>query len=107
MVHETLRVNGKSEILVNYMLHYCYTSNEDYKRKMEYYATLKAQELYKKGKRTNILHFIFRPFYKFITNYIFRLGVLDGKQGFSICYLSAYGVWFRYKELKKLNSQSA
>jgi len=103
MVHETLSVNGKSAILKNYMLHFCYTSNADYKRKMEYYGTLKAEELHKQGKRATILHFVFRPAYKFLTNYVFRLGFLDGKEGFGICYLSAYGVWYRYKKLKQLN----
>ncbi len=103
IVHESLIVNGKSAVLKNYMLHYSYTSNSDYKRKMENYATLKAEELHAKGRQTTIFHFIFRPFYKFVTNYIFRLGFLDGKEGFSICYLSAYGVWYRYRMLKKLN----
>ncbi len=107
IVHESLIVNGKSEILKTYMLHYCYTSNEDYKRKMKLYATLKAEELHKKGKRiNNILHFVFRPTYKFIINYIFRFGFLDGRIGLSICYLSAYGVWYRYKILKQLNEST-
>ncbi len=103
-VHESLIVNGKSGVLKNYMHHYCYTSNADYKAKMEKYAILKAHELYKSGKRTNPFHFLVRPAYKFLINYIFRLGFLDGKEGFHICRLSAYGVWFRYKELKRLNA---
>jgi glycosyltransferase involved in cell wall biosynthesis len=107
LVHEQLIVNGKSRVLNNYMLHYCYTSNTDYKRKMEHYATLKAEELHTKGKQATPAHFIFRPVYKYITNYIFRLGFLDGKEGFSICYLSAYGVWYRYKMLKMLNKTKA
>jgi len=71
---------------------------------MKHYAGLKALELFNKGEKPNAFHFIFRPFYKFIANYVLRLGFLDGKEGFQICYLSAYGVYFRYKELKKLVS---
>ncbi|MBC3759546.1 glycosyltransferase family 2 protein [Hyunsoonleella sp. SJ7] len=104
IVHENLIVDGKSAVLKHYMLHYCYTSNADYKRKMEYYASLKAKELYNKGKKVNLLHLILRPVYKFITNYVVRLGFLDGIEGFNVCYLSAYGVWHRYKELQRLNS---
>lgn len=103
LVHERLTVKGKSAILNNYMLHYCYTSSADYKNKMEYYATLKAEELHQNGIKATAFHFTFRPIYKFITNYILRLGFLDGKEGLSICYLSAYGVWYRYKILKTLN----
>lgn len=102
IVHEMPLITGKSDILKNNMFHYCFDSAAHYKEKMEHYASLKALELYNKGKRTNTFHFIFRPFYKFFINYFIRLGILDGKAGFQICYLSAYGVYYRYKELKKL-----
>ncbi len=103
IVHESLVVNGKSRILKSRMTHYCFTNNANYKRKMEYYATLKAQELFDQGKKANILHFIFRPTYKFLKNYLVRLGILDGKKGLDICYLTAYGVWYRYKQLKAMH----
>lgn len=102
LVHEMPQINGESHVLKNNILHYCFSSAKHYKAKMEHYASLKAQELYQKGEKANVLHFIFRPFYKFIINYFFRLGFLDGKEGLQICYLSAYGVYYRYKELKKL-----
>jgi ADP-heptose:LPS heptosyltransferase len=102
IVHEMPIVNGESEILKNNMLHFCFESTAHYKAKMEHYASLKALELFKKGKKPNAFHFYLRPIYKFIVNYFFRLGFLDGKEGLIICYLSAYGVNYRYKELKKL-----
>ena len=102
IVHEMPIINGESAILNNKMLHYSFPSSKKYKDKMVHYATLKALELYNKGKRVSVFHFIFRPFYKFVTNYIFRLGFLDGIEGFKLCYLSAYGVYYRYYELKRL-----
>lgn len=102
LVHEMPDIDGKSELLKNNMLHYCFDSASHYKAKMEHYASLKALELFKKGKRPKTFHFIFRPSYKFFVNYFLRLGFLDGKAGFQICYLSAYGVYYRYKELQKL-----
>lgn len=102
LVHEMPRIGGQSKILKNNMLHYCFDSAAHYKAKMEHYASLKALELYKNGKRPTRFHFIFRPTYKFINNYFLRLGFLDGKPGFQICYLSAYGVYYRYKELERL-----
>ncbi|WP_298550702.1 glycosyltransferase family 2 protein [uncultured Algibacter sp.] len=105
IVHEMPIIDGKSKLLKNYMLHYCFESAEHYKSKMEQYAELKALELFNKGKKTNIFNFYIRPLYKFITNYFFRLGFLDGKEGFIICNLSAYGVRFRYKKLKELWKQ--
>lgn len=102
IVHEMPVVTGNTKILKNKMLHYSFESAQHYKSKMEHYGALKALELYKKGKKATILHFMFRPAYKFFTNYIIRLGILDGKEGFQLCYLSAYGVFYRYKELKKM-----
>ncbi|MGB5417221.1 glycosyltransferase family 2 protein [Algibacter sp.] len=104
IVHELPKIDGNSKILKHNMLHYCFDSAEHYKSKMEQYAKLKALELHQKGKKSNIFQFYFRPLYKFIVNYFFRLGILDGKEGLIICYLSAYGVYYRYKELKKLSS---
>ncbi|WP_242204339.1 glycosyltransferase family 2 protein [Aestuariivivens insulae] len=104
IVHEMPILNGESKVLKNKMLHYCFDSALHYKSKMEHYAKLKALELHKKGKKAYTFHFLFRPLYKFIMNYFFRLGFLDGKEGLTICYLSAYGVYFRYQELKKLSN---
>lgn len=102
LVHEMPVLDGKSKLLNNKMLHYCFDGYEHYKSKMEKYASLKALELSQKGQKPYLHHFYVRPIYKFILNYFFRLGILDGKEGFQICYLSAYGVYFRYKELQKI-----
>ena len=103
IVHETLIVDGKSNILKNKLLHYSYKNYEDYKSKMVKYGKMKAVEEAKKGKKAYWLHFIFRPWYKFFNHYILRLGILDGKNGIIICYLNALGVYTRYKELKRIS----
>ncbi len=106
IVHEMPIINGKSDILKHTMLHYSISSSDDYKEKMVTYAKLKALELFNKGKKASALHFIFRPIYKFITNYIVRLGFLDGIEGFQLSYLGAYGVYYRYLELRRLTNIS-
>ena len=102
LVHEMPLVDGRTKILNNKMLHYFINNANHYKSKMEHYARLKAKELFNKGKRASFFHFIARPVYKFIINYFFRLGFLDGIEGLQLCYLSAYGVYYRYRELKRL-----
>jgi glycosyltransferase involved in cell wall biosynthesis len=102
IVHELPVINGNSKVLKNKMLHYSFKTREQYKSKMERYASLKALELYNKGKRASFFHFTFRPLYKFLVNYVIRLGILDGKEGYQLCYLGAYGVYYRYCELQKL-----
>ncbi|MDO7171511.1 glycosyltransferase family 2 protein [Mariniflexile sp. AS56] len=102
IVHEQPKITGVSKLLKNKMIHYSFDSAAHYKAKMEHYASLKALELYNKGKKPHFFHFYVRPLYKFIVNYFLRLGILDGKEGFTLCYLSAYGVYYRYQKLKNL-----
>ena len=102
IVHETLIVNGESSTLKHKLVHYSYRNYKNYKGKMIKYGQMRATEELKKNYSPNIYHFVFRPFYKFFTYYILRLGILDGKKGITICYLNALGVYTRYKELKRL-----
>ena len=104
IVHELLDFTGEFKVLKHDMLHYSFSDYNSYKRKTEHYGLLKAQELLKKGKAPNWFHFYIKPAYKFLTNYIFRLGFLDGKEGYIICSLNAYGVYYRYKALENLLS---
>ncbi|MDG5492363.1 glycosyltransferase family 2 protein [Psychroserpens sp. SPM9] len=102
LVHELLDFKGTFKVLKHDMLHYSFSDYESYKKKTEHYGLLKAHELLKKGKRPNGFHFYIKPAYKFLTNYVFRLGFLDGKEGYTLCTLNAYGVFYRYKALEQL-----
>ena len=105
IVHETLIVDGESATLKNKLIHFSYSTYQDYKRKMVKYGEMKAVEEVKKGKKAMFYHFLFRPFYKFFNNYFLRLGILDGKQGIIICYLNALGVYSRYNKMRELNKK--
>lgn len=102
LVHEKLIVNGKIGFLKNKLIHHSYSSYQDYKEKIIFYGKFKAQEKYLKKIKTTIFHQLFHPAYNFSYNYFIRLGFLDGKKGVIICYLNAYSIAIRYRELKKL-----
>jgi len=104
MVHEKLFVNGKTAVLKNKLIHFSYTSYEEYKLKMKKYGILKANEKIKKGQKPAHLLLYFHPIYTFLYQYLIRLGFLDGMKGITICYLNAYSIFIRYKELEKLTS---
>lgn len=105
IVHETLIVDGAVNVLKHKLIHYSYKDYEDYKGKMIKYGQMKAQEELVKNYDPNLYHFMFRPLYKFLNHFFFRLGFLDGKKGAIISYLNALGVHSRYKELKRLRGQ--
>ncbi|MBZ4034680.1 glycosyltransferase family 2 protein [Flavobacterium sp. 17A] len=102
MVHEKLIVDGPISILKNKLIHFSYTSFQDYKSKMYNYGVLKAHEKRKKGQKPQLLLMIFHPLYTFLYQFIIRLGFLDGPKGITICYLNAYSIFIRYKELKRI-----
>lgn len=102
IVHETLIVSGPTAVLQNKLIHYSYSSYEDYKAKMVKYGQMKAREEFARGKRFLWPARWLRPWYKFFNHYFLRLGILDGKKGMIISYLNALGVHARYKELIRL-----
>lgn len=105
LVHEKLIVEGEIGHLKNKLIHYSYASFNDYKEKIIFYGKFKAQEKFAKQKKSNLFLQIFHPAYNFIYNYIIRLGILDGKKGIIICYLNAYCISIRYRELNRLWKQ--
>ena len=106
LVHEEIICIGKTAFLENKLLHYTYRNKEEYKNKITLYSKLKAQELFAKKIKPNTFHLIIKPIYRFIYHYILKLGFLDGKKGWVIAYINAYGIKKRYVELKKLYANS-
>ncbi|MBZ0325989.1 MAG: glycosyltransferase family 2 protein [Altibacter sp.] len=106
LVHENLEVVGESGMLKHKLLHFFYEDYETYKGKMIAYGKLKGKELFLKGERYSLLKRYLKPLYKFLTHYIIRLGILDGKKGWIISKLNALSVSERYRELRRLQRLS-
>ena len=104
IVHETLEVNGYSGILKEKLIHYSYKNYDGYKGKMLRYGRLRAIEEFEKGKKWSVFPQYLRPLWKYANHYLVRLGFLDGKKGMIISYLNALGVYERYRELKRLQT---
>jgi len=105
IVHETLEVNGTTGILKSKLTHYCYRDFGNYKHKMLLYGRLKAKEAFQQQKPFSIALLLIKPTYRFLFNYIVRLGILDGIKGIKVCYLNALGDWERYLELRRLEQE--
>lgn len=58
--------------------------------------------LFKKEKKIGTLKIILEPFYKFIWMYFFRLGFLDGLEGFVLANTSAMYSMVKYYKLYEL-----
>ncbi|WP_178989204.1 glycosyltransferase family 2 protein [Winogradskyella schleiferi] len=59
-------------------------------------AKNEANTLAQKNLRPNLYHFLIKPFGSLMKHYVFKLGFLDGKEGFIYSYLQAFKVFKRY-----------
>lgn len=89
--------------LAHDLLHYSYPTLRLYLTHMNGYSSDGAQMLAAKGKRSSSLlafaaNAILNPVLTFIKNYVFRLGFLDGREGF-ILHLN-HSVYIHWKYVK-------
>lgn len=102
--HERLEMDQDASIgfLKGDLLHYSYYSVTEHLRRARYYASLGARHLYAEGKKGLWMQVIFSPLAKFVRNYIFRRGFLDGRAGWTICYIAALETYWKYRALIRL-----
>ena len=84
------------------ILHYSYYSLEDHYRQVTYFTDILSKSQFKKGKKAPFIVLIFSPIVKFIKDYFIKKGFLDGKEGFTICRISAYATFLKYKKIRIL-----
>jgi glycosyltransferase involved in cell wall biosynthesis len=89
-VHEVWKVKGNTESLKHPLYHYPHQSIQDFLREVNYYSTLRAEELSRKKKRVRAISVIAYPLGKFLFNYFIRLGILDGVPGFVIASMMSF-----------------
>lgn len=83
------------------LLHYSYYTLEDHYKQVTYFTDILAKAQYNKGKKAPLIVLLFSPIVKFLKDYFFKLGFLDGKAGFTICRISAYATYMKYKKLRQ------
>jgi len=81
-VHERLEVNGPVAQLKEPLLHYPYSDAEDQRRKRVFYTEILARSYALKHRSR--LFIIFRPFTRFLSAYLLKLGFLDGAEGLKV-----------------------
>jgi len=88
------------------ILHYSYASIEEHIAQSKRFSEIAATELFKSGQRSSLLKLVFSPVGKFVRDYFFRLGFLDGYNGIMIAYISAKAVFWKYVFLYQLNQST-
>ena len=84
------------------LLHYSYYSEEEHDARARKYAVIAARAMLARGKRGSWLRVAVSPAFKFVRNYLLRLGFLDGQAGWTICRMAARETYWKYRHLIQL-----
>ncbi|CAN5199126.1 glycosyltransferase family 2 protein [soil metagenome] len=104
VVHEKLVLPKIISIkkLNGHLHHYSIKDINEYDAKGIYYAKLCAKKYLQAGKRANMLKMNLSPVFGFIRNYIFYLGLLDGREGWEIAKMMFKNTRRKYRFLYRL-----
>ena len=104
-IHESIELDkgASSEHLDGDILHYSYYSLADHIRQAEKFTDLTALDSYEAGINAGMLKIFLAPKAKFIRDYFFHLGIMDGFYGYTVCRLSAHATYLKYSKLRKLH----
>lgn len=76
--------------LKTFLNHYPHPTLKEFINDINNYSSIRAEELFNRGIGTNIFEIIFFPFGKFVYNYFFNLGFLDGPAGFTYSFMMSF-----------------
>jgi glycosyltransferase involved in cell wall biosynthesis len=93
--HPTVKVRGRTARLRRALIHNAYPTLRGYLDHMNSYSSAGAEVAFAKGHHSfNLLNIVLRPKLTFLYNYVFRLGFLDGREGFLLhSYHANYVSW--------------
>ncbi len=105
-IHERLALKAgmKVGLLSEGLWHYSYDNLTAYFQRFNKYTSLIAKDSYLKRKPLFwvLIQLVFRPYFEFLSRFIFRLGFLDGYPGYLYALLSSFYTFVKYAKLFEL-----
>lgn len=87
------------------IFHYSFNSITQHVSQANKFTDITARAAFELGKKSGFIKIFFSPILKFIRDYFFNFGFLDGYYGFVICQISANATFLKYVKLKQLNKE--
>jgi len=105
LVHENLKVNGKTKKLKGFINHKTKESVDEFNKKLIKYATLEAQTKFDKGNRANLFTIMSIGIINFLKHYILKLRFVHGAKGFILAWLYTNYAVLKYIKLYELQNK--
>jgi glycosyltransferase involved in cell wall biosynthesis len=104
--HDILQMNNHEKVgfLKGDLLHYSYASITAHVAQTDKFTTIAAHAAFKQGKRSSVFKIVTRPIFKFLRDYFFKRGFLDGRYGFVICCINSLYALLKYAKLHELQT---
>lgn len=103
LVHERVVTGGSTGVVGAALLHYPYTSLDQYFEKFNRYSAWWAADQARRGRTASAAAVLIKPPLRFLSMYILRLGFLDGGRGAILAALAAASVAAKYARLWAAN----
>ncbi len=100
--HDRVVVDGPVKTLTAPLYHFTYDDLADHILTLNRFSSISAKEKFARGDKFRWSDLFFRPPFRFLKSYVMKLGFLDGRQGFIIALMSAFGVFVKYAKLMEL-----
>ncbi len=101
-LHERLHVEGPAGRLDGHLFHYTIRSLAEHRAKLDAMSTMAAEDMFAHGRKSWRAAMIFAPPWTIFQRLVFQLGVLDGRRGWLIAWLSGNYIYLKYRKLGRL-----
>jgi len=95
LVHESVSVDGTVGRLAGHLVHRSYESVSDFVERANRYSSLAARQMIRDGRRVGAGELVLRPLGRFLSMYLLKGGIRDGRRGLLLATLYAYYVFMR------------
>jgi glycosyltransferase involved in cell wall biosynthesis len=103
-LHERIEAEGAPGRLEGHLLHYTIQSLAEHNAKIDAMSTIAAEEMFVRGRKSWLPAMIFAPPWTILQRLIFQLGILDGRRGWLIAWMSAKHIYIKYRKLGRLRA---
>jgi glycosyltransferase involved in cell wall biosynthesis len=101
-LHERVQLEGRPGRLNGHLFHYTIRSLAEHRAKLDTMSTMAAEDMFARGRKSWRAAMIFAPPWTVVQRLVFQLGVLDGRRGWFIAWLSGKYIYFKYRKLGRL-----
>jgi len=103
-LHAKVVVDGMVRFLKHQYLHYTYRNISDQIQTIDKYSRIAAEDLIQRGEKFSLFKLLFHPPFRFVKEYLFKLGFRDGLPGLIIIASTMYYVFVKYAKLWELTT---